>query len=112
MAEPYYCRGGRKYCESIGKQGALDTITKDTPLVLKAYIVSKCEWIEQEEREVDQEAEREVGLLGMDEKVDTNKAQKRNRREKSQSPLVLPSRSGLLGNSSTDERLRSRMAGG
>ncbi|KAG0048707.1 hypothetical protein BGZ83_006395 [Gryganskiella cystojenkinii] len=74
-----YLRGGRKYCESIGKPGALDIITKETPLVLKAYIASKCEWIEQEEREVDQEAEREAGLLDVGDLDDTNKIKNKNK---------------------------------
>ncbi|KAG0348005.1 hypothetical protein BG004_006381 [Podila humilis] len=68
-----YLRGGRQYCDLIGKPGALDTITKDTPLVLQAYIASKCERVERDVKEVDQEAEREIELLEGGDVDNTNK---------------------------------------
>ncbi|KAG0253683.1 hypothetical protein DFQ27_007267 [Actinomortierella ambigua] len=74
-----YLNGGRRYCASIGKPGALDKITMDTPLVLKAYIASKCEKIVQEEKEVDQEAEREVELLEQDGNNEAGKTKSKNR---------------------------------
>ncbi|KAF9369169.1 hypothetical protein BGX21_006129, partial [Mortierella sp. AD011] len=82
-----YLKGGRNYCAAIGKVGALDTITKDTPLVLKAYIASKCERIVQEEQEADQEAEREVGLLGQDGNSDANRPKnKKKNKDKKEDP--------------------------
>ncbi|KAF9159826.1 hypothetical protein BGX20_002776, partial [Mortierella sp. AD010] len=82
-----YLKGGRNYCAAIGKVGALDTITKDTPLVLKAYIASKCERIVQEDQEADQEAEREVGLLGQDGNSDASRPKnKKKSKDKKEDP--------------------------
>ncbi|KAF9536305.1 hypothetical protein EC957_011627, partial [Mortierella hygrophila] len=83
-----YLKGGRQYCVSIGKVGALDTITTTTPLILKAYIASKCERLDQEEREADQEAEREIELLGLTQDGDNGKkASKNNNKSKSKNKM-------------------------
>ncbi|KAG0290879.1 hypothetical protein BGZ97_006045, partial [Linnemannia gamsii] len=83
-----YLKGGRQYCVPIGKVGALDTITTTTPLVLKAYIASKCERLDQEEQEADQEAEREIELLGLTQDSDNGKkASKINNKNKSKNKM-------------------------